>query len=55
MIRTTPLIRTACIAAVLVRFVDLVAESTARGLTWPLFENAQLAIGAMSSGIQLAM
>ncbi len=53
--RTTPLIRAACIAAVLVRFVDLLAEWTAPGVTWSLFENAQLTIGAMSSGIQLAM
>jgi hypothetical protein len=50
-IRTTPLLLTACIAAVFLRLVDVVVEP---GSSWLSFEPAQLATGAMWSGIQLA-
>jgi hypothetical protein len=52
MIRTTPLIRTACIVAVLLRLVDL-AAAWHSGTRWS-FETAQLAAGAMWSAVQLA-
>ena len=51
MIRTTPLIRTACIVAIALRLVDLAFEWTRLGMAWSL---TQLATGALWTGIQLA-